>query len=63
MQLLRAITTDGDLEYFNTERILSLQLSKDGERYKILMGAGLYWWVWADSMKLVEINEIIGGEN
>ena len=62
MRLLRAITTEGDTEYFNIERILSLELSKNGEQYKILMGAGLHWRVWADSMKLVKIEEIIGGE-
>ena len=77
MRLLKVTTTDGDLEYLNTERILSIQESKDGTKVKILMGAGLYWWVWADSLKLTSIkdlladmdetmtdyNEIIGGKN
>ena len=62
MRLLRAITTEGDTEYFNIDRILSLRLSKNGEQYTILMGAGLHWRVFADSMKIVKIDEIIGGE-
>ena len=77
MRLLKVITTDGDLEYLNLERILSIQESKDGTKVKILMGAGLYWWVWADSLRLTNIqdlladmdetmtdyNEIMGGKN
>ena len=77
MRLLKVITTDGDLEYLNTERILSIMESKDGTKLKILMGAGLYWWVWADSLRLTSIkdlladmdetmtdyNEIMGGKN
>ena len=77
MRLLKVTTTDGDLEYLNTERILSIQESKDGTKVKILMGAGLYWWVWADSLRLTSVqdlladmdetmtdyNEIMGGKN
>lgn len=77
MRLLKVTTTDGDLEYLNIERILSIQESKDGTKVKILMGAGLYWWVWADSLRLTSIkdlladmdetmtdyNEIMGGKN
>ena len=59
MRLLKVITTDGDLEYLNTERILSIQESKDGTKIKILMGAGLYWWVWADSLRITDIREIL----
>lgn len=77
MRLLKVTTTDGDLEYLNIERILSIQESKDGTKVKILMGAGLYWWVWADSLRLTSVqdlladmdetmtdfNEIMGGKN
>ena len=77
MRLLRAITTDGDTEYFNIDRILSIRLSKNGEQYTILMGAGLHWRVWADSLRLTSIqdfladmdetmadlSEIMGGKN
>lgn len=62
MNLLKVTTTDGATEYINLDRILSLQPSEDGERVKILMGAGLYWWVWADSITQTNINEFIGGK-
>ena len=61
MILLRATTTDGKREYFNPVKILTLQPNEDGTRVKILMGAGLHWWVWADSMELTTINEIMEG--
>lgn len=63
MNYLKATTTDGITEYFNADKILTLQPSEDGERVKILMGAGLYWWVWSDSITQSNINEIIGGIN
>lgn len=63
MQLLKATTTEGETELFNIDRIISLKPSEDGSRVKILMGAGLYWWVWADSITQTNINEFIGGLN
>lgn len=63
MQLLKATTTEGEPELFNVDRIISLKPSEDGSRIKILMGAGLYWWVWADSITQTNINEFIGGLN
>ena len=67
MNLLKVTTTDGQTEYLNLDRILSLQPSEDGKRVKILMGAGLYWWVWADSITVLnasynEIQNILGGK-
>lgn len=59
MILLRATTTNGKRECFNPDKILTLQLNEDGTRVKILMGAGLHWWVWAGSMALTNINEIM----
>lgn len=59
MKYLKATTTEGQREYFNLDRILSIQDSADGTKKKILMGAGLHWWVWADSLKITNINEII----
>lgn len=59
MNYLKATTTEGKREYFNLNNILTLQESADGARIKILMGAGLSWWVWADSLKTLNINEII----
>ena len=67
MNLLKATTTEGAIEYFNLDRILSLQPSEDGTKVKILMGAGLYWWVWAESITILnasynEIQSILGGK-
>lgn len=59
MHYLKATTTEGQREYFNLDRILSIQDSADGTKKKILMGAGLYWWVWADSLTILTINQII----
>ena len=67
MNLLKVTTTDGKTEYLNLDRILSLQPSEDGSKVKILMGAGLYWWVWAESIAVLnasynEIQNILGGK-
>ena len=59
MRLLKATTTEGKREFFNLDRILTLQESADGTRVKIFMGAGLYWWVWADSMRITNIREFL----
>ena len=75
MNLLKVTTIEGTREFLNLDRILSIQESADGTKIKILMGAGLYWWVWADSLRttniqefladidetMTDINEIMGG--
>ena len=54
MKFLKATATDDNqVEYFNLERILTIRPL--GEKTKILMGAGLYWTVWSDSLAVVEI--------
>ena len=77
MHYLKATTTDGQREYFNLDKILTIRESADGTQLTILMGAGLYWRVWADSLRITDIqeiisdmdesmpdfNDIIGGEN
>lgn len=57
MVFLKAITTDGKAEYFNAEKILSIQ--PHGDKAKILMGAGLFWNVKRDSLVWVERENII----
>lgn len=57
MLFLKAVATDGQLEYFNTQNILSIRPLKNG-CVKILMGAGLYWDVKADTIELVELENI-----
>lgn len=77
MNLLKVTTIEGTREFLNIDRILALQESADGTKVKILMGAGLYWWVWTDSLRTTniyeflsdldetmgELEEIEGGEN
>ena len=59
MKFLQAITTDGKLEYFNLNKILTISPISD-DVIKILMGAGLYWTVERDSLKVWDMsnNEI-----
>lgn len=57
MLFLKAVTTDGQTEYFNTQNILTITKYKNGN-FKILMGAGLYYTVKADTMELVEMENI-----
>lgn len=59
MRYLKATTTDGQREFFNLDKIMTIQESRDGTKLKIFMGAGLAWWVWADSLRLTDIREII----
>ena len=62
MLYLKAITKDGSTEYLNTQHILSIKPYGENLKYfKILMGAGLYWMVKADTVEMIELNEILGG--
>ena len=56
MLFLKATTTDGKVEYFNAKNILTIQ--PQGENFKILMGAGLYWTVKAD-VEMVNLEEVV----
>ena len=55
MKFLQAITTDGKLEYFNLDKILTISPITD-TTVKILMGAGLYWTVERDSMRVWDMS-------
>lgn len=46
----------GHVEFFNLSQVLNIQPSAKYNEAKILMGAGLYWQVYLDSMEIVEIN-------
>lgn len=46
----------GNVEFFNLSQVLNIQPYKNGNEAKILLGAGLYWQVYLDSMEIVEIN-------
>lgn len=53
MTLLKAVDKDGQTQYFNLNLIVNMTPSNDGKRIKILMGAGLFWWVDADSIEIL----------
>ena len=56
---LQATTTDGKIELFNLENVLSITPRANGTT-KILMGAGLYWIVYTNSIEIVDcINELL----
>jgi hypothetical protein len=55
LKFLQATTTDGKTEYFNLEKILTIS-PIDGERVKILMGAGLFWYIERDSMRVWDMS-------
>lgn len=62
MNYLKATTTDGVTEYFNADKILTIsaeQWTEDGNVTKILMGAGLYWRVYTNSIEIVKIENIL----
>ena len=59
MKFLKATATDGETEYFNLDKILTLRPNKRGDRVKILLGAGFYWDVLPESIEIVELSEII----
>lgn len=59
MKFLKATTIDGDTEYFNLDKILTIRPLPYGDRVKILMGAGLYWTVTKESIKIVNLEDII----
>ena len=61
MLYLKVITKDGNMEYLNAQHILSITPYGENLKYfKILMGAGLYWIVKADTVEIVELNGILG---
>lgn len=61
MLYLKAVTSDGDTEYFNTQHILTIRPLKNGY-YKILMGAGLFWDINPNTVEYVELENIFKGE-
>ena len=56
---IKATTEDNKTELFNLNKILSISKRENG-MVKILMGAGLYWDVYADSIEYIDcINDLI----
>ena len=60
MIYITATTTEGKTELFNVNKVLSFVPNYDKGPVKILMGAGLYWTVYAESIQTVEcINDLL----
>ena len=58
MKFIKAITTDNQTELFNLDLILNITPRENGTT-KILMGAGLYWLVYTNSIEVIEcINDL-----
>lgn len=55
MKLLKIVTDTGEIEYLALDRILSIM--PKGNRVKILMGAGLYWWAERETMEILTLPE------
>lgn len=53
MNFLKATTTDYKTELFNLDHILNI-VPKENGTTKILMGAGLAWHVYTDSIEPIE---------
>lgn len=46
---------DGKTEFLNLDRVLSIK--PYGEKAKILMGAGLFWWAERETMEILTLPE------
>lgn len=46
---------EGKTEFFNLDRVLNIAPHAKSGTSKILMGAGLYWDVYTDTMEIVEL--------
>ena len=57
MLYLKAVTKDGQVEYFNVQHILSITPLNNGY-YKVLMGAGLFWYINPGTAEMVELDDI-----
>ena len=59
MKFLQATDIDGTTEFFNLDKILTIRPLPCGERVKILLGAGFFWTVKRDSIKIVTLADVI----
>ena len=60
MLFLKAITMEGKTEYFNTSKIISIQLlGKNQNKVKILMGSGMYWIIQSNTMQIMTLENMI----
>lgn len=56
---IKAVTTDGETELFNLDHIINMAPRANGT-IKILMGAGLAWDVYPDTIEYIDcINDLM----
>ena len=58
MRFIKVTTTNGQTEYLSLDKVLAI--TPGGEITKILYGAGMYWNVYSDSVRVLDLstNEI-----
>lgn len=52
MRFLQAITVQGETKYFNMDKIITI--SDNGSHLKILCGAGLWWDVRPQPLRIID---------
>ena len=56
---IKAVTEDNKTELFNLDKVMSISTRENG-MVKILMGAGMYWDVYPDSIEYIDcINDLM----
>ena len=56
---IKAVTEDNKTELFNLNKVMSISTRENG-MVKILMGPGLYWDVYPDSIEYIDcINDLM----
>jgi hypothetical protein len=53
MMFIKATGTDGETEIFNLDKVINITPLANGT-VKILMGAGLHWRVYPESIELID---------
>lgn len=61
MNLLKVTTTDGNTEYINADKILTISPRDNGD-IKILLGAGIYYFVKPESITQTTLTEVLKHE-
>jgi hypothetical protein len=58
MRFIKVTTTNGQTEYLSLDKVLAI--TPGGEITKILYGAGMFWNVYSDSVRVLDLstNEI-----
>jgi len=54
MRFIKVTTTNGQTEYLSLEKVLAI--TPNGETTKILFGAGMYWNVYSDSVRVLDLS-------